>query len=120
MSLPVQGKMITVLFLYRPLAWCFLRGVKYIIPLIIFLVLVIPSEYLGFSSLIAFGLWMMDWSYRTAKKGFYRGTNEYGADMGIICKDKKPLTFWGCMVTVGGLGLGLVILGLKAIIRDFL
>ena len=76
---------------------------KYIIPLIIFLILVIPSEYLGFSSLIAFGLWMMEWSFRTAQKGFYKGTDEYGADMGIICKDKKPLTFWGCMIMAGGL-----------------
>ena len=63
---------------------------------------------------------MMGWSYRTAKKGFYKGTNVYGADMGIVYKDKKPLMFWGGMITVGGLGLGLVILGLKAIISDFL
>ena len=99
MTLLVQGKMITVLFLYRPLAWCFLRGMKYIIPLIIFLVLVIPSEYLGFSSLIAFGLWMMGWSYRIAtllSTATQRRVSTEARDKrvrceirGILYKDKK-------------------------------
>ena len=65
--------------------------------------------------LVALGIWLIWWSFITAKKGFYIGANEYGANMGKICKEKKPLTFWPAIITVGVLGLGLVFLGLKAI-----
>ena len=70
---------------------------------------------LGLLLLFAFGMWLMWWSLNTAKRGFYMGTNEYGANLGKICKEKKPLTFWGAISTVGALGLGLVFLSLKAI-----
>ena len=73
------------------------------------------DDIFGFLLLVAFGMWLMRWSLITAKKGFYIGTNEYGANLGKICKEKKPLTFWGAIITVGALGLGLVFLGLKAI-----
>ena len=70
---------------------------------------------LGLLLLFAFGMWLTRWSLITAKKGFYIGTNEYGANLGKICKEKKPLTFWPAIITVGVLGLGLVFLCLKAI-----
>ena len=37
--------------------------------------------------LVALGIWLIWWSFITAKKGFYIGTNEYGANMGKICKE---------------------------------
>ena len=73
------------------------------------------DDIFGFLLLVAFGMWLMWWSLNTAKRGFYMGTNEYGANLGKICKEKKPLTFWGAISTVEALGLGLVFLSLKAI-----
>ena len=112
--------MITVLFLYHAVAWCFLRGMKYIIPLIIFLVLAIPSEYLGFSLLVAIGVYAIWQTLITVRQGSYTATNDHGANLGEICKDKRPLTFWAAMIIWFVVGLFLVLGGLIAIIRDFL
>ena len=50
--LPVWGKMITVLFLYRPVAWCFLRGMKYLSILIIGVVLLLGGVWMRWNSIL--------------------------------------------------------------------